>query len=391
MENTTLLVLTAVFVGGFALGFLFAYIFQTQQLRRVTQEILRDSEAQRKADRDAVLTTVGRAFGNLSLQALNKSSENFLNLAEQRLQRQTAVHSSELDAKKGLIDQQLNTMTQRLDQVTGIIKDFEDKRAEKLGALSSELDRLIHTSSLLQQALADNRSRGQWGERIADDILRIAGFVEGVNYTKQVSIEVDAKKKSRPDFTFNLPNGMLLHMDSKFPLDNYLRYLEGKSNGNGDSYKSAFLRDVRARIKEIKDRGYIDAVQTVDCVLIFIPNEQIYRFIHEEDNTIIDDALQQQVILCSPLTLYVVLAVIRQAIDNFKLEQASRDILRLLSEFKKQWREYTKCMDEVGSALDKAQEAYHDLLTRRQRALDKPLQRVDMLLEQKDIDGMISQ
>ncbi len=341
--------------------------------------VTRQNEGKRQENEKFLLEFMKNKFGSMSLDALKKSNEQFLVLAEQRFKLQTQAHTSELGGQKTLIDSQLQNMNFELGKVTNLVKEFEEKRSEKLGALSNELDRLTKTSTLLQQALADNRARGQWGERIAEDILRLSGFVEGINYTKQTSIEIDGKK-TRPDFTFNLPNSMTVNMDCKFPLDNYLQFLEVEAQVDKDAYRKKFLSDIRSRVKEIGKRNYITPEQnTVDCVLIFIPNEQIYRFIHEEDSSIIDEALKEQVIICSPITLYIVLAVIRQSVENFKLEQSSKEILKLLTEFKKQWEQYTKKMGIIGSTLDKAREAYDELVGTRTKALEKPINKIETL------------
>ena len=56
--------------------------------------------------------------------------------------------------------------------------------------------------------------------------------------------------------------------------------------------------------------------------VVFIPNEQIYAFINMHDRETYDYATKHKVILCSPWSLYPILAVIRLAIDNFVLESA---------------------------------------------------------------------
>src|SRR5581483_2185463 len=118
---------------------------------------------------------------------------------------------------------------------------------------------------------------------------RVAGFIENVNYLRQKTIEASG---SRPDFTFLLPRNLKLNMDVKFPLDNYLKSLEAVSDTDRARYRSDFLKDVRAKIKEVTSRDYISPEQnTVDSVLLFIPNEQIYAFIHEQDGAILDDGI----------------------------------------------------------------------------------------------------
>ena len=57
-------------------------------------------------------------------------------------------------------------------------------------------------------------------------------------------------------------------------------------------------------------------------------------------------------IFCSPLTLFAVLAVIRQAVDNFALEKTSNEILSVLGLFKKQWDEFLKKLELLGKRIE---------------------------------------
>jgi len=146
------------------------------------------------------------------------------------------------------------------------------------------------------------------------------------------------------------------------------------------------LRDVKARIKEVTTREYISPEQnTVDYVLLFIPNEQIYAFIHEQDSSIFDDGIKNKVVFCSPITLFAVLAVIRQAVDNFALERTSNEILSLLGQFKKQWGDYIKKFDLLGRKIAEAQNEYDAITSTRQRKLDIVLNKIEDLRTQRGL------
>lgn len=326
------------------------------------------------------------SFGSLSLEALSK----FLDIAKARLDSDRAASAQELDAKKGLIDQQLERMTSELNKVSTLVKDLEKDRVAKFGELTSQLRAtseqtavLEQTTNTLREALASTKARGQWGERMAEDVLRLAGFIENVNYVKQKTIQGVG---SRPDFTFLLPRKLTLNMDVKFPLDNYVRFLEAKSEPEKTKFRNDFLRDVKSRIKEVTTRDYINPEQnTVDTVLLFIPNEQIYAFIHEQDSSILDDGIKNGVVFCSPLTLFAILAVIRKAVDNFSLEQTSNEILSLLGTFKKQWDEFLAKLELVGKRIGDAQREYEALTTTRRRQLEKPLNRIEDLRVQRGL------
>jgi DNA recombination protein RmuC len=291
---------------------------------------------------------------------------------------------------RAMLDQQLEDMKVELGKVTGLVRELEKDRESKFGELTARLKMvgeqtasLNSTTGALREALASTRVRGQWGERMAEDVLRLIGFIEGVNYTKQRSMDGSS---SRPDFTFMLPNSMKLNMDVKFPLENYLKFCNADENAEKERRRNAFLRDVRARMNEIVTRDYIDPGQsTLACVLLFIPNERIYQFIHEEDQSFIDEALKQSVVVCSPMTLFAILAVIRQAVDNFTIEQTSNQIISELGLFKRQWDEFLKKLQDLGRRIDSAQREYQSLVTTRRRALDRPLDRIEALRRQRGL------
>jgi DNA recombination protein RmuC len=299
------------------------------------------------------------------------------------LEQERLRSASELDGKKGLIDQQLVSMTGELGKVTDLVRELEHDRHKAFGQLTNELQRqheglnaLSEHTQQLREALSNSRVRGQWGERMAEDVLQLAGFLEGVNYRKQSTLA----GAGRPDYTFLLPNGLVMHMDVKFPLDNYIRFLEATNDVERARARDQFLRDVRDRVKELTTRGYLDATdETVDCLLLFIPNEQVYSFIQTNDRDAIDDAMRHKIVLCSPLTLYAVLAVVRQAVDNFRLERTSNEILGLLREFSLQWEKYSGQLERVQQRFDGVAKEYTALMTTRHRALQRPLDKIDSL------------
>jgi DNA recombination protein RmuC len=277
------------------------------------------------------------------------------------------------------IDQQLVHMQSQLDRALALIGELERGRAEQLGMLSAEL-RHVHRQGAeladatrdLREALVSTKARGQWGERMAEDVLRLAGLIENVNYRKQKATH----SGSVPDFTFLLRANLCLHMDVKFPFDNYVRFL----NTGDERCRDAFLRDVRARVRELAGRDYVNpAGGTVDFALMFIPNDQLLTFIQEQDPGLIDDALRQKVVCCSPLSLFPVLQVVRQAAEGLQLEHNIAEIHALLGAFAHQWDQFTKQLAGLGTHLERAQRAYEDLVTTRRRTLERPLEQLSTL------------
>ena len=119
---------------------------------------------------------------------------------------------------------------------------------------------------------------------------------------------------------------------------------------------------------------------------MFIPNESLYAFIQEHDAGLLDEALRRKVVLCSPLTLFAVLAVVRQAVDNFVVEQTSSEVLSLLGDFSKQWAMFSDQLDRLGSRLEGAQRDYEALSTTCRRQLERQLDRIEDLRARRGHD-----
>ena len=310
-------------------------------------------------------------------------------MAGDKLGDHLAAGSREIDLHGQAITQQVEGMAGELTQVRELVASLQRDRVDQQGRLETKLEEaarqsadLASVTGALRQALASPQSRGQWGERMADDVLRRAGFVEGVSYTKRKATDAG----TIPDFTFLLPDGDVLHMDVKFPASAYLRYLEAEADTDREQHRRQFLRDVRDRVKELTVRDYADPRTTPGYLLLFIPNESIYSFMHEQDPEILDHALERRVVLCSPSTLFAVMAVVRQAIDHFRLERASSEILDCLGTFTRQWEKFSEQVDKVGRQLDGGQRAFAELAGTRRNQLQRAVDAVVDLRERKGFD-----
>jgi DNA recombination protein RmuC len=335
-----------------------------------------------------------RAQAERHRRDLQETMESLLRAAGEQLGVQARSGAAHLDSRKELIDAELRRMGTTLSVVSDLVQQLETQRAQQFGEVTQQLQgvaaahgELTRTAGALREALTSSQARGQWGERMAEDVLRAAGFVEGVNYRTQVT----TASGSRPDVTFLLPGDQVVHMDVKFPLGKYLEMLEATADADREACRTAFLKAVRERVKELDGRGYIDpSAGTLDCVLLFIPNEQVYGFVHEHDPALLDHALARKVVLCSPTTLFAVLAVMRQAVDSFALERTSDEILQLLAGFATQWAAFTDVMDKVGRGLETTQKAFDTLATTRRTKLERQLDRVEELRGRRGVAAALA-
>ena len=288
------------------------------------------------------------------------------------------------------------TLKELYKQIEDIQSSYGEYQTTKEG-INTKLDDLNLVTSRLNRTLASNQKRGDWGEIQVEKILEDAGMVKGQHFEAQKEL----KSGKIPDITFKLPDEKILNLDVKFPLENYMNYLdviEKKNNSvetaeiemldqRSKDLKNTFLEDVRKRVSEVLRDGYIDpSSNTLDYALMFVPVEGVFQFIVENELELsqksIDvhrEALEKKVILVPPTLLLVFYSTIRNAVDTFNLQNKAQDLIELHKKFIKQWNDYQKKTSEVGNSIEGLQKKYSELIGVRTNELNKVVEKMDQL------------
>ena len=346
---------------------------------------------------DLLQQEISREIGEKVNAAFGESIKTLTDVANDKLGSVRKETNEDLENKKKLIDIRIADIGKTLDEVQKTLKKYDtdsNTRLTKLSAditnVSTQTKELAESTTGLNNVLNSSQARGQWGEKMAEDVLQLAGFIEGINYEKQETSNMQfGDGRIRPDFTFKMPDGLRLNMDVKFPLDNYAKYVSAESDDEQDGYQKAFMRDVNNHIGTISNKEYIDPTGgTMDYVLMFIPNEGVYEFIYKNGEGVIDGALQKKIIVCSPLTMFAILSVIRQSMDNFAISKTSGEILEVLGGFEKQWETFKDHMDRTEKQLGTFTNSFNALKTTRSNQLERSMGKVQELREARGIEAL---
>lgn len=318
-------------------------------IREIHGETLRDLADQNKDDRQDVISTAARQVGEA------------------------------IDTTKKQIDEKMGRLETEISKL-------REANSEKFGNVDSAVAGLAQQTQALNKVLSSSQGRGNWGEKMLVDILMQAGFERGINYEMQEKLEAGGK----PDFTFHLPPDRVLYLDSKFPMENYLKYFEAQDDNTRKIMKDAFIKNVEDRVKELQDRDYVQQsnANALDYVLLFIPNEGVLGFIQQHKPSLIDEAVAKRVVLCSPLTLYAFLGVVRQATASFAMEQNANEVLRLLTNFGKSWTSYVKNLKDISRHFEAMQKKLKAVTTGKVfSSVNKPLREIEELAKSRGISS----
>lgn len=370
MENTALYIIIAFIIGTF-FGAIIVYF--------INKIMAKNNDDKFNAAMDEAARLMKSNFAEISFDTLSKTTDMLSN----KLKSEREISNSEIKGQKEVIEKRVEALNSELSKLTVLINSMEQSRNMQMGELKSIIDdsrikttELYNVTHGLKETLSSKQGRGQWAERMADDVLSYAGLKEGVNYIRQKAIESTGK---RPDFTFLLPNGSTLNMDVKFPYDNYRKYLEAVDSEK-EKYAKDFIKDVKLHIKAIATREYIDPENgTVNCAIMFIPNEKIFSFIFDTEPQVLDDAAKQGIMICSPVTTISVLSVIRQAAENFAIERRAKMLMEAVGLFRKEWIKYSEGFTKLGDLIGRVSTEYDSLRTTRNNKLESSMNKLESL------------
>ncbi len=318
--------------------------------------------------------------GALSRKALKEASEEFLKLAMPKFEKERGEGVHELELKRQAIQSTVEGLSKQLERYENLMEKFETDRDQKYGSLAAQIQQVSKETGLLQKTTADftavlgnSRVRGQWGQKMAEDILRACGLQEGIHYTREKELIA-----GRPDYAFLLPEEHRLFMDVKFPLDNYLKFRQSELVEQQQYYRGEFLKDVRGHIKDMERREYISQTpDSLDYILIFIPNEQVYGMVNEWEPNLIDECLQKRTILCGPWTLYATVRIIWQAWQQYHYVVAIQDIVKSINGFLQDYKIFKGRFSDLGKKLDTVMEKYQEIAHTSYKRLDNRIQQIE--------------
>ncbi len=327
-----------------------------------------------KKDREDIEETIGNKLNELLPDVLSKANEDLVRMANEKLGSETKQGRIDLDNKR----EEISRIVKNLEDY---MKSAEKERIDTYSALKTSVEesrkiteKLSVSTEGLKKVLSDNQVRGQFGEQVAEDLLKMAGFVKGVDYEFNKKQE---GSQTRPDFAVFLPDGTRINVDSKFPYANLQNMSEAEDKVTKTKYMKDFEKDVKEKIKQVTTRDYINPTdKTVDFVILFIPNEMIFSFIYEKMPDVVESAMQNRVVLAGPFSFTAILRMIRQSYENFRVQSNIYNIIAHVKAFEKEFGVFSEAFLKIGDRIDALDKQYDTVSTTRFKQLEKRMDKV---------------
>lgn len=323
---------------------------------------------------------------DIRLQTERQASEDKLALqaqSELRLQQQfenlaNKIFDSKTDnfqqLNKSSVELLLSPLKTQLEGFKQQVQDVYSHEAKERHSLQSEIARLqqvyllmsSETANLTKALKGDNKQQGNWGEVILARILSESGLREGHEYEVQVSLNNEHGKRFQPDVIVHLPQDKDVVVDSKVSLTAYERYFNAEDEVTRKQALQEHVVSVRSHIRELgrKDYHLLQGLKTLDYVLLFIAVEPAFLAALEADPSLMKFALDNNIMLVSPTNLLIALRTIDNLWRYERQNQNAQLIAERAGKIYEKLRLFSHDMQDMGVALDKAQDSYDSAIKR---------------------------
>lgn len=315
---------------------------------------------------------LGRQLETVKAQ-VTAESEKLLKAREEELEKRAKITFETL---AGGLDRNIKDMKEAFEQNRKTHTETSQSLKENLENAVKNLREQTASIGGKADSLADalrgrNKTQGNWGEIILDNLFTNEGMREGRDYDKEETLRdeqgnvlhnEDTSKKMRPDYILHYPDGNDVVVDSKVVLtavDDYFRATDE------DAKKDAMVRNLAAikdQVKNLSKKDYSRYLtpghRMLDYVIMFVPVYSALRLAYEADRNLWQDAYKQGVLITTEETLMPFLRMIRIAWTSHEQVANQKQIIATAETVLARVSDFCTAHAKMGKKLEEAMDQY---------------------------------
>ena len=294
---------------------------------------------------------------------------------EARLETLAQTNERQLSGMRALIDEQLaSTLEKRLGQSFQQVS----RQLEQVHRGLGEMQALAGGVGDLKKVLQGVKTRGIWGE------IQLGGLLRDILAPSQYleNTPVTAASQERVEFAVRLPGrdgeGLLLPIDSKFPLDAFQHLISASEGGDRAAVEqaaAALQRAVLEQAKKISDK-YVKPPVTTDFAIMFLPIESLYAEVLRRPGLADAARERHRVVIAGPSTLAALLNSLSLGFRTLSIEQRTGEVWQLLGTLRGEFSRFGEALERMRQRLDQASGEL-DTAAARSRAITRRLDELD--------------
>jgi DNA recombination protein RmuC len=305
-------------------------------------------------------------FARLSGEALRKNNEQFLQLADSKLNATRQAAEGELGKRQEAIEQLLKPISEQLGKYDDGMRRLEVERqrayttlTEQMQQLSSSHDHLQKETRNLVTALRAPQTRGRWGELQLRRVVQMAGMLERCDFDEQVTSSTD-QGRFRPDMVVHLPGGRNVAVDAKVPMQAFLDANEAQDETERRMHLASHGRQLKAHVDALAKKEYWKQIDpSPEFVVAFVPGDPLLTAALEHEPGLMEHAVANHVLLATPTSLIALLRAVAYGWQQDAMAESAREVQLLGAELYRRLSVLGDHFAGVGKGLNSAVTAYN--------------------------------
>lgn len=272
-------------------------------------------------------------------------------------------------ANKTELDIILNPLKEKIKEFGDKIHDTREKQIEDVTSLKSEIKNLAELNNqlsddakkLVSALKSDSKIQGNWGEDRLKMIIENEGLERHIDYTKQdVYKSEEYETNKQPDYIIKLPENKSLIIDSKVSLKSYVDYFNSSDIPEKSLHLKKHIDSVKNHIDGLSSKEYqkINGINTTDYVLLFMPIENAYTLVLNENPDMFNYALNKKIIILTPTTLVATLKVVKLLWQKEQRVENIEKVFKLCGSLYDKFVGFANDMLEIKRRIRDADNAY---------------------------------
>ena len=333
-----------------------------------------------------------RAFHEKTLEQLTQAHDKAL---EQQLSAVKAQMTAEtekiLKAREEELDRKAKEtfghIAEGLDKDIRNMKEaFETNRkahTESSQSLKDNLDNAVKhlreqtlsigdkADSLAEALRGRNKSQGNWGEVILDNLFVAEGLREGRDYDREETLRDEhgriilnevSDRRMRPDFILHYPDGNDIVIDSKVVLTALYDYHSATDDAARSEAAARNLAAVKEQVRRLSKKDYSAYLRPghrmMDYVIMFVPVYSALRLAYDQEPNLWHDAYSQGVLITTEETLMPFLRMINIAWKSHEQVANQQQIIAAAEMMLARVADFCAAHAKMGEKLEDALKQY---------------------------------
>ena len=295
-----------------------------------------------------------------------QQSEKQNKTLEDSITKMQESNEKKLEEMRVTVDEKLTaTLTTRLNSSFKTVSDQLENLYKSLGEMQKLSTGVTENVTALNRVLTNVKARGTWAEVQLEGILN-----QTIPNMFEKNVATVPNSLDRVEFAIRIPSSekdgkdILLPVDSKFPMEDYVRLCDAADRADADAVKQA-RKELETRVLgEAKSIAkYIHVPNTTPFAIMYLATEGLYAEI-ASSRTGLPEKIQNDynVMIAGPSTITALLNSLSMGFKTIAINEKANEVREILGAAKAQYEKFgdllakaKKKVDEAGKTLEDAE------------------------------------